>query len=428
MDATQWGPRGIAILFMAALAAGGCSPEKGQVSNPNINGQACTTKIKAQSFLVKWNKHVPPQFENNRIRPGSLVTRFSGMDKSQIEENILKKHLSEYSVAEHEFYVADMKPQAITACGSPSLPAAWGVTDIETSEAWSLLQTQGENVTVAVIDSGTDIDHPLLSGQIWRNSRESVNGVDDDRNGLIDDVNGWNFSGENSNVRDDVNHGTHVSGVIVGQPGQNGFVGVAPGARLMPLKFIDADGAGSVGDAVAAIDYAVANGARVINASWGGAFCSDILKQDIAAAVLSGTVFVNASGNRGRDLNKEPEWPAAFQIPGKITVGAYNSAQFLSAFSNYGVLVDVAAPGESILSTVAPAPGQSEGQMCDKTGTSMATPFVSGVAALLISARPSLTAIQVVEAINSSVITGRYGVRTGGKINAHRAAQWILSH
>lgn len=428
MDATQWKTQGGLALAVIGLWIAGCSPiTSGSVNSHGLNGQICSTRVVPQSFLVSWKGSVPREYEKNRLHPGSLITRFTGIEKERIEQEILKRHLSEYAVAEHEFYIESLEPQA-AACSSPTLPMAWATDDLQAQAAWNLLQTQGRNVTVAVIDSGTDINHPLLAGQIWTNPNETLNGRDDDQNGIIDDISGWNFNEESADVSDGANHGTHVAGVIAGLPGANGFVGIAPGAKLMPLKFIDGEGKGSVGDAIAAVNYAVAKGARVINASWGGEFCSDLLKQDITQAALSGTVFVNASGNRGRNLSLFPEWPAAFQIAGKITVGAYNSDQFLSLFSNFGQLVDVAAPGERILSTVPPGPGQPEGQLCDKSGTSMATPYVSGVAALLFSARPSLTAFQVVDAINSTVIQGNFGVRTGGKINALRAAQWLQSH
>jgi subtilisin family serine protease len=142
-------------------------------------------------------------------------------------------------------------------------------------------------------------------------------------------------------------------------------------------------------------------------------------------------VFVNAAGNDGVDINSIPEWPAAFQIPGKITVASYNQNQMLSKFSNYGILVDLAAPGESILSTVPPANGQPESpsNLALKSGTSMATPFVAGVAALLYSVKPTAQPTEIVAAINNSVVpSGGFGVRTGGKLNALKAVQYILNN
>jgi subtilisin family serine protease len=269
-----------------------------------------------------------------------------------------------------------------------------------------------------------------LSSQIWTNSDEIPgNGIDDDNNGLIDDYKGYNFGEHNSDVASGSTHGTHISGIIAGQAGNFNFTGVAPNAKIMPLKFIDASGSGSVGDALVAMEYAVAHGAKVINASWGGELCSNVLEGAIQAVTQAGVVFVTAAGNSGHDISRFPEWPAVYQIAGKLTIAAHNFGQTLSSFSNYGQLVDLSAPGDSILSTVPPqTSGQAEGQMCGLRGTSMAAPFASGIAALLLSAKPLLSPSAITNAINSGVTQGNFGVRTRGKLNALQSAQIILNN
>jgi subtilisin family serine protease len=154
------------------------------------------------------------------------------------------------------------------------------------------------------------------------------------------------------------------------------------------------------------------------------------LKDEISSATSAGVLFVTSAGNKGVDISNPylSQWPAAFTIPGKIVVGSMNPANVLSVFSNYGPLVDLAAPGENILSTYPPLPGQSDDQFGILSGTSMAAPFVSGVAAILFSINPSATPAQVSEAILNSVSPGYFGVRTKGKIDALAAVQYFLSH
>ncbi len=429
MDATKQ-CAGVLATFLLVLQFG-CNKDSPQVAAPTLNGQNCQGQVKAKSFLVSWKTLVPHEFQNNVIYSGSKITKFQNVDKSWVENHVLKPHRNEYLIAEYEFFAERIRKVKIESnCNSLSLPNTWGPADIQATEAWNYLGKKGDGVIVAVIDSGVDINHPLLKNQIWTNSMEAMGlmGIDDDGDGYVDDIHGWNFADNSSDVFDDSNHGTHVAGIIGGSAGANNFTGVAPNVQILPLKFINAQGDGSVSDAIKSMKFALSHGAKVINASWGGGDCSSVLKQEILDATLSGTVFANASGNDGNDLNRLPEWPAAFQVPGKITVGAYNVQQYLSIWSNYGILVDVAAPGEKILSTIPPDPGQPEGQLCDKSGTSMATPFVAGVAALLLSAKPTLSPTAVADAINSSVVNGSYGVRTHGKLNALNAAQWAMAH
>jgi subtilisin family serine protease len=438
MDATLWKNHRLTILTIAfALILSGCGQHQyGSVNASALNGQQCTGQALQDKFLVKWRSAVPEEYQKYALYPGSLVTRFSATSKDQVEKEVLQKHLTDYEVAEYEFQIEKVTPLPTVATNDTgSITGTWGPSDIQTQAAWSFLGNKGDGIIVAVVDSGADINNPLIENNIWVNPGEIPgNGIDDDHDDLVDDVNGWDFNGNQASVQDLANHGTHVSGIIAGQAAANGFTGIAPNAKILPVKFIDGTGSGAIGDAISGINYAASKGAKVINASWGGSECSSILQQEILTVTGAGILFVNAAGNGnaqgiGQDINVAPEWPAAFQIPGKITVGSYNSAELLSTFSNYGILVDLAAPGENILSAVPASNGQAEGpNMAIKSGTSMATPFVSGVAALLYSARPSATAVQIAAAINGGVQIENFNVRTKGKLNALGAAQYLMSH
>lgn len=420
--------RAILTLFFG-LTLVSCAAKKSRVQNAGLNGQFCVEQVIPKSFLVQWKEEVPKAFEENRLFTGSLITRFSDISKAELENSVLSPYENSFSWAEHEFEtekinLPEIHTQAVTA---------WGPKNIRLQDAWNHLGVFGDDVIVAVIDSGVDSTHPLLAPQMWTNPGESgggkeTNGVDDDGNGLVDDVHGWNFGEFNSDISDSyqVAHGTHVAGVIAGQAGDDDFTGVAPNAKIMGLKFIDDFGTGPIGAAISSINYAQVHGAKVINASWGGRACSTLLKEEIVKVTQAGVVFVAAAGNSGLDLNAVPEWPAAFIVPGKLTVGSIGENGFLSFFSNYGRLVDLAAPGDEILSTVPSGPGEAPGKLFAMRGTSMAAPFVSGVAALMLSYNPSLGPVDVANLIKQSVvIQGHLDVSTSGKLDAYRAARSI---
>lgn len=239
---------------------------------------------------------------------------------------------------------------------------------------------------VAVIDSGVDINHPVFvnTNSIWVNPGEvASNGVDDDGNGFVDDIHGWNFVSNNNNVYDDDRHGTHVAGIILnvdqdicnestGDP-NTGLVDAR--IQIMALKFLDANGSGTTSDAIEAIYYAVNNGAVVLNNSWGGTSRSEALHSAIAYSYEAGVAFVAAAGNNGSNNDSSPLYPASYEVPNIISVAATNSLDNLASFSNYGLLsVDLGSPGASIYSSV---PGTRCSVM---SGTSMAAPMVSGTA------------------------------------------------
>lgn len=266
--------------------------------------------------------------------------------------------------------------------------------DIGATQAWEAATTRGP-VTVAVIDTGVDRSHPDLRERMWTNPDEVVNGRDDDGNGLVDDVHGWDLHNDDATVFDGASdaHGTHVAGTIAAAHDGAGVAGVAPNARIMPIKFLGPYG-GYTSNAVAAIDYARAKGARVINASWGGGAYSSALRAAIDRAVADGIVFVAAAGNANADIDATPFYPAAYPNPGQLTVAATDNRDRRAWFSNHGTeAVDVAAPGSSILSTT---PGDAHRRL---SGTSMAAPHVAGAAAVLLGENPDLTPAEVREAL-----------------------------
>ena len=261
--------------------------------------------------------------------------------------------------------------------------------DIDAVSAWDV-STGGEAVVVAVIDTGIDLDHPDLAPNLWTNPDEIPgNLIDDDGNGLVDDAHGWDFVNQDNDPDDDAGHGTHVAGTIAAA-GNNGLgpTGVAWHARLMPLKFLDAAGTGTTSNAIRAIDYAAAKGARILNASWGGpGFSLALLESIRAAGTQHEALFVAAAGNEATDLDASPFYPAGYDAANLVTVGATDRHDHLTAFSNFGRnTVDLAAPGTDILSTL-PGGGYGFG-----SGTSMATPHVSGVAALVVGLAPGINA------------------------------------
>lgn len=274
--------------------------------------------------------------------------------------------------------------------------------DTKVADSWPQLSSSTNEVVVAVIDTGVDYNHTVFTetNAIWTNSGEIPNnGIDDDSNGYIDDVRGWNFYSNNKNPMDDDDHGTHVAGIIIGVeqdiivgPRQNSHI------KIMPLKFLGADGSGSTSGAISAIYYAVNNGARVINNSWGGGNYSQSLHDALAYAYSQGVVIVAAAGNSHSNNDSVPMYPSSYPVPSLISVAATNDWDSLASFSNYGVSsVHVAAPGVSIYSTV---PGNYFQFM---SGTSMAAPFIAGLAAMSVLEAPNLSGYQIKNiVINSS--------------------------
>ncbi len=287
-------------------------------------------------------------------------------------------------------------------------PRNYGSPDADIDARQALDITTGDPTTVvAVIDDGVDFDHPDLAGRAWTNPGESgggreTNGIDDDGNGYVDDVHGWDFCHDDNSVHDADQdfHGTHVAGTIAASLNGVGVVGVAPNVSIMALKFISDDmprDCGLDSQAIAAIAYAKSFGVHIVNASWGGRGDPAEARPLYDAIGASGALFVAAAGNESGDIDKYPaalrELPAAFDLPNILSVAATDNSGGLAGFSNYGkTTVDIAAPGDGILSSLPPDTTHPDPGWGWLSGTSMAAPHVSGTAALIASAFPSLAA------------------------------------
>lgn len=264
----------------------------------------------------------------------------------------------------------------------------WGLNMVKAPEAWAQGFT-GEGIVVAVIDTGVDYKHPDLDANIWVNKGEIAdNGIDDDGNGYIDDVNGWDFVNDDNDAMDKDGHGTHVAGTIAAEKNDFGVTGVAYNAKIMAVKVLDDNGSGTNVDVAAGIKYAADNGADVINLSLGGGYSSEI-EEAVKYATAKGTVVVMAAGN---EYASEPGFPANLANQWGVTVGAVDSANKMPDFSNKAGSTEldyVVAPGSQVYSTT------PDNTYSTFSGTSMATPHVAGVAALILSANPNLTPAEV---------------------------------
>ena len=302
----------------------------------------------------------------------------------------------------------------------------WGKQiDIDAPQAWSkTVGSRSNGPIIAVLDTGIDADHPDLAANLWTNPGEIPgNGKDDDGNGVVDDVHGYNAYYQNGDPDDKDGHGTHCAGTI-GAVGNNGIgvVGVNWEARIMPIKIFNnkEKPRTSTSAVLRGISYAGRHGARVTSNSWGGGGRSRSTER---AFQKSKAFHVFAAGNDTKDNDEHSHYPSNYDVSNGVAVASIDRSGGLSSFSNFGrQTVDLAAPGSSIYSTV---PDDSYGY---KSGTSMATPHVSGVAGLMLTMNPNLTNEEIREGLLNSVeassdLEGK--VLTGGRLNAHKALQEV---
>ena len=424
-----WRPRMRAAALGVALALG--APASGVASAPvATQPEARTPHVAAPGaraatrLVVRWQGSVS-------LADRAAAIRQAGADRVRhlrtFDADVIRPRGSLADVLDllrRDRRVASVEPDAHLALagdptGEPLFGQQWalnnagqpiegfaGIPNVDLDGLDSLAITEGSsNVVVAVIDSGVDFGHPDLVGEAWTNPGETglgreVNGIDDDRNGYVDDVHGYDVCHDDSTVHDLGQdwHGTAVASLIAAGINGVGMAGIAPGVRIMAVKFLDDTGSsdcGTFSDAVAAIEYATANGARILNTSWGATASADQVSALRAAIVASGALVVASAGNGGDDsvgddLDREPIYPAAFSASNILTVTAIQNEAGLSGFSNYGEgTVDVAAPGEDIVVAM-PATATEPASWSLADGTSFAAPFATGVAALAASVRPEL--------------------------------------
>ena len=376
-----------------------------------VPSAAVPAEYAADSLLVRLRADAPGPLAP--VAPGAYLHRPLGLVDGLWEVRLAPGRAVEASLkaARANPFVEYAEPNyLLRVAETPNDPrytdgTLWGMNQIAMPGAWDV--ATGGGPVVAVIDTGADYNHPDLAANMWVNGAElnGQAGTDDDGNGFVDDVRGWDFANNDANPMDDHSHGTHVAGTIAGV-GDNGLgvVGVNWSARVMPLKFIAANGYGTTAGAIAALNYAVRMGARVSNHSYGDGNFSQAHLDAITAAGKAGHLVAAGAGNGnflGFPINNDsaPFYPASYQptptaadpdvVDNVIAVAATDSGDKFASWSNYGAAsVDLAAPGVNIYSTVPGGYGY-------KSGTSMATPHVAGAAALVWAADPTLTLTQV---------------------------------
>lgn len=341
------------------------------------------------------------------------------------EHQLIRYVEPDYVVRSQQTFPDDPLFYNLWGLNNSGTPAA----DISAPEIWDLT-TGSTQVVIGAIDTGIDYNHPDLAANIWRNANEVANGADDDGNGYIDDIHGWNFNTDDNSPMDGQGHGTHTAGTI-GAVGNNG-VGVAGAAwrcRIIPLKFLDNSGYGVISDAAEALNYVAmlrrqGVNIKVTNNSWGGGGYSSMFKECLEENAALDILFMAAAGNESRNNDITPFYPASYTVANVLSVAATDSSDGLAYFSHYGSnSVHLAAPGLTVFSTL---PDSRYGTM---SGTSMATPHVTGVAALLWSLWPSARATDIRDAIlrGTDPIPSLSGITlTGGRLNARKSVDTLF--
>jgi len=273
----------------------------------------------------------------------------------------------------------------------PKVADQWGLADVNAFDAWDVHTGEsGVETKVCVVDSGVDLDHEDLIGNMFVNDAElyGLPGVDDDGNGYIDDVYGWNAVNNTASPDDDAGHGSRCAGILGAMTNNGmGVAGIHWKPTIVPCKFLKANGGGSIAAAVECIDYSIAVKCRVSNHSWGATVPLDAVELAMDHAAEAGQLFVTTAGNFGNSIDDSPNYPGAYTKDNQITVAALDvGGTDLASLSNYSpTLVHIAAPGINVMST------SIDGTYAYDSGTSMAAPFVTGAASLMLSRNPSLT-------------------------------------
>jgi subtilisin family serine protease len=390
----------------------GTSEDKKSITLEKAHGVARDVIARSARIARAGGQAVPASEQLKVIKvPGNVAAAQAALEQDPnvlyVEPNF-KTHI-EAQVIPNDFEFDSLYGILNTGANGGTVGA-----DIDATDAWGI-STGSRDMIVAVIDTGIDYFHEDLRANMWVNSREIPgNGIDDDGNGFVDDVYGYDFVSNDSSPFDDHFHGTHVSGII-GATGNNGIgvVGVCWNVQLMAVKAFNEQGSGDIATAVAAIHYAIANGARVINASWSSSDRSRALEDAVEEARAAGVVFVAAAGN---SHTSNPFYPAAYDSV--LAVASINNKGEMSPFTNFGKHVDLSAPGEQILSTI------PDSRYDSISGTSMSTPYVAGAAALILSRHPEFTPAQVANILkNTTDYVPSYSYIGSGRLNVFKALQ-----
>jgi thermitase len=377
-----------------------------------------------QRLLSALDGRISQRFKS--IRGGRLVVV---RPRSGRATDALRKRLARSSAvayAEPDFFLF---ASATKTPDDPFYPLQYALVDapadhdIDAPTAWG---TRSSCAKVAILDTGIDTDHPDLVNNVYKSGDKPNNGKDDDKNGYVDDTYGYNAINGKGSGEDDNGHGTHVSGIVAGRGNNDvGVSGVCWSSKLLAVKFMNSKGKGSTSKAIAGIDYAVKQGFKIINCSFGSSSSSSSLHDAVDYAQDHNTLLVVAAGNDSENIDKHPLYPASYGDSNILAVAASTSTDGLADFSNFGsTAVDVAAPGENVYSTYL------GGGYRTLSGTSMAAPYAAGVAALLRKQESDATYGNLRYAIRHKVdkppaLDGK--VAYDGRLNAQKALAAIAS-
>lgn len=415
-----------------------------QLKRQSTKGKIAAYGMQAQSLKNVLSRKYSANVEQFRTDPSLLKVKVQGsVSMSQLLADIKDNNTVQFAEPNFVYRAFDLDEVQGVLPNDPDFSKTWGLhnvgqadpkgqtgtagVDIDATLAWAA-GTGSHDMVVAVIDTGVDYTHEDLQNNIYSNANEIAdNNIDDDGNGYVDDVRGWDFQQNDNDPMDDHSHGTHCSGTIGGD-GNNGIgvAGVNWKVRIMPLKFLSASGSGSLADAVEAINYATKMGVHVMSNSWGGGGFSQAMADAIKAAQDKGILFVAAAGNEGNNNDANPAYPASYAFENVISVAATDNRDQKASWSNWGMRsVHFGAPGVNIYSTVL----MSKGKYDTFSGTSMACPHVAGAAALLWSMNREMTFADVKTRLMSTVDPVRGLKRktiAGGRLNINNAIRNIV--
>jgi subtilisin family serine protease len=391
-----------------------------------------TTLERIRRIASRLNDTVEDEYENvsglvaiddqDGLDAESIAEEYALLDEVEYAEPVFYVHLNHGLPGKHKHANDEMFARQWSL---ENIGQSGGLKGADISALLAWFKTTGSSkVVIAVLDSGVDYTHRDLMSNMWLRPAGLAPYVDDEL-GEFNDEHGFNATDRMRDPMDDNGHGTHCAGII-GAEGNNNFgiTGVNWSAQIMPLKFMSANGSGTTKDAIEAINYVIERkragvNVRIISASWGSTQRSKALGDAIKRAGDEGILFVAAAGNSTEDADKRPHYPAGYDLPNVVSVAALDRNDQLAGFSNYGAKsVHIAAPGAAILST------WLNGEFREASGTSMATPTVAGVAALILSTNPKMPVKELRDRLLNSVDTldalkGK--VSTGGRVNAARA-------